>query len=96
MASGLTGAAISLIADLGYWGLSLGLVADGLGAPLPSEVLIPLAVVASEQGHMSLWAVAVLAMVAQLVGAGVSFAIGRRWGLGVVSRYVSSPATADG
>ncbi|MCU4183972.1 DedA family protein [Acidiferrimicrobium sp. IK] len=79
--------ATHLVSDLGYWGLSAGLFLDSFGVPVPSEVLIPLAVVGAAQGHLDLWAVAVVAVVAQVAGATVSYVIGRRGGVPAVRRF---------
>lgn len=86
MSASLSGLATRLISDLGYWGLATGLVVDSMGAPIPSEVLVPLAVVAATAGRFQLWSVVVVAVAAQLIGAVLSFAVGRRWGLDVVAR----------
>lgn len=89
MSFNLSDVATRLISDLGYWGLAAGLVIDSLGAPIPSEVLVPIAVVAASSGRFQIWAVIVVAIGAQLVGALISYAIGRRWGLGFVVRVGS-------
>lgn len=89
MSINLSEIATRLISDLGYWGLGAGLVIDGLGVPIPSEVLVPIAVVAATSGRFEVWAVVVVAIAAQLVGAVISYAVGRRWGLGFVAKVGS-------
>jgi membrane protein DedA with SNARE-associated domain len=87
MAFSLTGVATDLVSNLGYGGLSMGLVVDSFGVPIPSEVLIPLAVVASRSGRFDLWLVVVIATLAQLAGGFISYAIGRRGGQATVQRF---------
>lgn len=87
MSSSLSGIATTLVADLGYWGLSVGLCIDSFGFPIPSEVLIPLAVVTARQGHLSLVAVVAVSLVSQVAGALLSYVVGRRAGLPAVKRF---------
>ena len=87
MSISLASLATNLVADLGYWGLSAGLVIDSFGVPLPSEVLIPLAVVGAERGRLALWAVVVLSVGAQVLGATISYLVGRQGGLPAVRRF---------
>jgi membrane protein DedA with SNARE-associated domain len=87
MALSLTQSAVSLIEAAGYAGYSLGLVVDSAGIPIPSEVLIPLAVVSAMQGKFNLWAVLVLGALAQTLGGVIAYEIGRRGGLPLIQRY---------
>lgn len=87
MSVSLAGLATDLISNLGYWGLATGLFIDSFGFPVPSEVLIPLAVVTAEQGRLDLATVLVISVVAQVGGAAVSYAIGRWAGMPAVTRF---------
>lgn len=86
MSLSLTAFATNLISDLGYGGLTIGMVLDSFGVPIPSEVLIPLTVVAGTQ-RFNLVLVLLLSVVAQVAGGLVSFWVGRVGGLPFVERY---------
>jgi membrane protein DedA with SNARE-associated domain len=83
----LTKVATDLIASLGYGGLVVGLVVDSMGIPIPSEVLIPLAAALARTGRLNLAAVVALGTGAQMVGAVLSYWIGRSGGVALVKRY---------
>ena len=87
MAFSLTQSAVSLIEASGYGGLTLGLVIDSAGIPIPSEVLIPLAVVSAIQGKFNIWIVVVIGVLAQTLGGIIAYEIGRRGGLPLIHRY---------
>jgi membrane protein DedA with SNARE-associated domain len=79
--------ATDLISGLGYLGLAFGLVIDSFGIPVPSEILVPLATILAFQGRFELWAVFVVATVAQVVGSSIAYAIGRYGGEPLLERY---------
>jgi membrane protein DedA with SNARE-associated domain len=83
----LTAFATHLVSDLSYGGLTIGLLLDSFGVPIPSEVLIPLTVVVGGGGHFNLWLVALISVVAQSVGGLASYLVGRMGGLPAVERY---------
>lgn len=87
MSLSLTAFATHLVSDLGYGGLSIGLLLDSFGVPIPSEVLIPLTVVAGGGRRFDLWLVVLLAVVAQSVGGLLSYLVGRIGGLPALERY---------
>jgi len=87
MSLSLTAFATHLVSDLGYGGLSIGLLLDSFGVPIPSEVLIPLTVVTGGGKRFDLWLVVLLSVVAQSVGGFVSYLIGRIGGLPALERY---------
>lgn len=87
MAFSLTQTAISMINGAGYGGLTLGLIIDSAGIPVPSEILLPLAAVAAQQGRFNLGAVIVIGAVAQTVGGIIAYEIGRRGGVPLIHRY---------
>jgi len=87
MASGLGQVATNLISQLGYGGLSLGLVLDSFGIPIPSEVLVPVATALATMGRFNTWAVFVIATLAQLVGGVVAYTVGRYGGEPLLERY---------
>jgi membrane protein DedA with SNARE-associated domain len=76
-----------LVAHLGYAGISIGLVLNSFGFLIPSEVVIPLATVLAKQGHFNFVAVYVVAVVSQVIGGLIGYAIGASGGLYLVHRY---------
>lgn len=87
MAVSFTQIATSLISQLGYGGLGLGLVLDSFGVPIPSEVLIPLATVLALEGRFNVWWIFVLGTAAQVLGGLVSYLVGRYGGEPILERY---------
>lgn len=82
----MTPTATSLINHLGYAGLGAGLVLSTLGL-FSSEVLLLLAAVAIRQGSLNLAATLIIAVVAQLAGALISYCLGRYGGAPLIERY---------
>jgi membrane protein DedA with SNARE-associated domain len=60
--------AIQLIDRVGYPGISLVLIVDNAGVPIPSEAILGLAGVASGVGRYNLVALFVLGVVMQTLG----------------------------
>ncbi|HSX02363.1 MAG TPA: DedA family protein [Candidatus Saccharimonadia bacterium] len=87
MVLNLTQLAINLISHLGYGGLALGLVIDSFGPPIPSEVLVPLGTVLALHGRFAVWAIFVVATLAQVVGGTIGYLIGRYGGEPLLERY---------
>lgn len=79
--------ATSLIDHLGLLGVSVGVGLNGLGVPGVSEVLLPLAGVAVREGHQPFGAVLVTALIGQLIGSSLAYAIGRYGGTALIERY---------
>jgi membrane protein DedA with SNARE-associated domain len=82
-----TGIATDLLSQLGYGGLTVGLVLDSFGIPIPSEVLLALGGALAATGRFDVWVVIILGTVAQLVGGLVGYAIGRYGGHPFLERY---------
>lgn len=79
--------ATSLIEQLGYAGITIGLFVDSAGVPIPSEVILPLAGAVAKQGNMNLIAVIVIGTLAQAAGAILSYWIGASGGLAIIKKY---------
>jgi membrane protein DedA with SNARE-associated domain len=79
--------AIQLIDRVGYPGISLVLIVDNAGVPIPSEAILGLAGVASGVGRYNLVALFVLGVVMQTLGACLSYVIGYHGGGPLVKRY---------
>lgn len=79
--------AMDLLSGLGYGGLSVGLILDSFGIPIPSEVLLAVGGALVATGRFNLWVVIALGTVAQLIGGLVGYAIGRYGGYPFLERY---------
>ena len=82
-----TGIAMNMMSQLGYWGMTLGLVLDSFGIPIPSEVLLMVGGALSATGRFNPVAVFILGTLAQLVGGLIGYAIGRYGGEPILERY---------
>ncbi len=78
--------ATSLIQNLGYTGLAIGLIISTVGL-FSSEIMLLLAGVAVRQGVMQLVPAFVVAVAAQLIGGLISHAIGQYGGIPLIERY---------
>ncbi len=87
MSFSLTQSATSLIDAAGYGGLAFGLIIDSAGIPVPSEILIPLSVVAARQGKFNIIIVMIIATLAQIIGGIIAYESGRRCGRPFIDRY---------
>jgi membrane protein DedA with SNARE-associated domain len=81
-------AIVALIDHYGYWGLFIGLALGNLGAPVGTEVILPVAGALTATGHLSsLWLTIVVALAGELSGGSVGYAIGRFGGVPLIERY---------
>lgn len=81
-------AIVALIDHYGYLGLFVGLALGNLGAPVGTEVILPVAGALTATGHLSsLWLTIVVALVGELSGGSVGYAIGRFGGVPLIERY---------
>ena len=71
---------------LGYLALCLMIGGESAGLPLPGETSLIAAGVLAARGHLSLWAVIVIAAAAAIIGDNVGYLIGRRGGRWLLSR----------
>jgi membrane protein DedA with SNARE-associated domain len=87
MSASVSQFANNLIDHLGLGGIAVGVFLNGLGIPGISEVLLPLSGVAVRDGHQSLYTLLPVAMIAQLAGVSLAYAIARYGGIGLIERY---------
>ena len=81
-------AVVSLIDHYGYLGLFVGLALGNLGAPIGTEVILPVAGALTATGHLSsLWLTVAIALAGELSGGSVGYAIGRFGGVPIIERY---------
>lgn len=85
---GFTAFFLNLVHHAGYGGLFVAMTLGNIGAPIGSEVVLPAAGLAAQQGALSsVWLAIVVAVVAELVGQSIGYAIGRFGGRPFVERY---------
>jgi membrane protein DedA with SNARE-associated domain len=70
-----------------YLGIVVFLILTGCGLPVPEELAIVLAGVLSAQGHLHTWAALAACIVGAILGDSVMYAIGYRWGHGLLSYH---------
>jgi membrane protein DedA with SNARE-associated domain len=81
-------AAIALIDHYGYGGLFVAMALANIGAPIGSELILPVAGGLVATGHLPLlWVTIVVAVVGELAGGTLGYAIGRFGGRPLVERY---------
>ena len=81
-------AIVALIDHYGYLGLFVGLALGNIGLPVGTEILLPLAGALTATGHLSnLWLTILVALVGELAGGSVGYAIGRFGGVPLIERY---------
>jgi membrane protein DedA with SNARE-associated domain len=81
-------AVVLLIDHYGYLGLFVALVLGNLGAPVGTEIVLPVAGALTATGHLSsLWLTIVVALGGELAGGSAGYAIGRFGGVPLIERY---------
>jgi membrane protein DedA with SNARE-associated domain len=79
---------ISLVDHYGYLGLFIGMALANIGAPIGSEIVLPVAGGLTATGHLpALWMTIGVSVVAELVGGTVGYAIGRFGGRPLIDNY---------
>jgi membrane protein DedA with SNARE-associated domain len=76
-----------LVADYGLVAVFVTMTLESACIPIPSEVVVPYGGFLAAQGYFSLWAVVLVATVANLVGSSIAYAAGRYGGRDLVLRY---------
>jgi membrane protein DedA with SNARE-associated domain len=79
---------LGLVHSLGYTGLFVVMVLGNVGIPVGTEIVVPVAGALAATGHLSsVFLVGAVATVAEVVGAGVLYAVGYFGGHPFVERY---------
>ncbi|MEO6914217.1 MAG: DedA family protein [Candidatus Baltobacteraceae bacterium] len=77
-----------LVDHVGYLGLFVAMALGNIGAPIGSEIVLPAAGALVATGHLSnLWMTIAVAVVGELVGGTLGYAIGRYGGRPFVHKY---------
>lgn len=79
---------LNLIQHAGYGGLFVVMTLANIGAPIGSEVVLPAAGIMAAKGYLSsVWLAIAVAVVAELAGQSIGYAVGRFGGRPFVARY---------
>lgn len=85
---GFTAFFLNLVHHAGYAGLFVAMSLANIGAPIGSEVVLPAAGLAAQQGALSsVWIAIAVAVLAELFGQSIAYAVGRFGGRPFVDRY---------
>ena len=79
--------AINIISNLGYWGVFIGMTLESACIPLPSEVIMPFAGFAVEQGKMSLLGICIIGALGNLLGGLIAYFVGLKGGRPFLEKY---------
>ncbi len=77
----------AIIASFGYLGLEVALFFNCLGLPVASEVILPLAGIAVNQGSFEIVPTFMAVMGAQMLGFSLAYLIARHAGVGLIEKY---------
>ncbi|MEO6834374.1 MAG: DedA family protein [Candidatus Tumulicola sp.] len=79
---------VALVDQYGYAGLFVGLVLGNIGAPIGSEIVLPVAGGLTATGHLGyLWLTIAVAVAGELAGQSIGYAVGRYGGVPVIERF---------
>jgi membrane protein DedA with SNARE-associated domain len=79
---------VALVDHYGYAGLFVALLLANVGAPVGSEIVLPVSGALTATGHLSrLWMTIAVALAGELAGGSLGYAIGRFGGVPAIERY---------
>ncbi|MGZ7049838.1 MAG: DedA family protein [Methanobacterium sp.] len=79
--------AISLIENLGYWGIFIGMTLESACIPLPSEVIMPFAGFVVNEGKLTLWGITLVGALGNLFGSLIAYFVGLKGGRPFLEKY---------
>ena len=81
-------AIVGLIDHYGYFGLFAALVLGNVGLPVGSELMLPTSGALAATGHLSnVWIAIVVAVIGELVGQSIAYAVGRYGGVPAIEKF---------
>jgi membrane protein DedA with SNARE-associated domain len=79
---------VTLVDQYGYVGLFVALLLGNIGAPVGSEIVLPVAGGLTAAGHLDyLWLTVAVAVAGELAGQSIGYAVGRFGGVPVLERF---------
>ena len=78
---------ISLIENLGYWGIFIGMTLESACIPLPSEVIMPFAGFVVNEGELSLTGITLVGALGNLFGSLIAYFVGLIGGRPLLEKY---------
>ncbi len=79
---------LDLLHHLGYAGLFVAMTLANIGAPIGSEIILPAAGALAARGYLSsVWIAMAVAVIAELAGQSIGYAIGRFGGRPFIDRF---------
>ena len=79
--------AITLIENLGYWGVFIGMTLESACIPLPSEVIMPFAGFVVNEGKLTLWGITLVGTLGNLLGSLIAYYVGLIGGRPFLEKY---------
>jgi membrane protein DedA with SNARE-associated domain len=83
----LTDTALEIISSMGYPGVFLLMLVEGVLTPIPSELIVPFAGYLAAEGEMNLALVVAVGTAGAAVGNSIAYYIGYRAGRPLIQRY---------
>ena len=84
----LTELIISIMEQLGYWGIALLMFLDNIFPPIPSEIIMPSAGYSASQGELLLVGVIIAGCIGSLIAAAILYWIGYKFNHDSIFRFV--------
>lgn len=78
---------LPLLVEYGLLAIFITMTLESACIPIPSEIVVPFGGVLAARGDESLWAVVVVATLANMVGSGIAYSLGRYGGRALFERY---------
>src|SRR3989344_6353864 len=78
----------SIISDLGYVGIIIGMLIESPFIPFPSEVILPPAGVLVARGEMSFIIVLVCSIIGSLLGAYINYFLALHFGRSIINKMI--------
>ena len=79
---------ISIMEQLGYWGIALLMFLDNIFPPIPSEIIMPSAGYSASQGQLLLVGVIIAGCIGSLLAAAILYWIGYKFNHDSIFRFV--------
>jgi membrane protein DedA with SNARE-associated domain len=79
---------ISVMEQLGYWGIALLMFLDNVFPPIPSEIIMPSAGYTASKGQLLLTGVIIAGCIGSLLAAAVLYSVGRQFSHESIFRFV--------